>query len=593
MEKKNKLFLFFVFAKIFVFSQIGPNNPATAANDAATGTSLWLNPNNCFTSNNARATQSVQGLSQYLKATNFGFAIGAANNIDGIRVEIERSTIGSSDVAILSGWQTGLVRSAAIPAGRNRLLIFSSGFENGAGVTKSLTAVSYGGQSMTRAILSATGTAGGFSGSVELWYLLEAGIAAATSTSFVVTESVGTELEIVRHRGHVVFQHVDQFTSIFSSGSSSFNGSANPLALPAMAVLKGSMAVTMIMCGSVPNSNPACGTSNASFIPQTPGYTEGYDTYTCNASCCSTSGANFETATAPFTATGTTAPSFSYQGTPNRLAAAGIILQRAQELDVNVRIVKAGVVQTTNLASTLTAWPEVDAYQAYGGPTNLWGTTWTPADINNAGFGAAISGRVQNGTAAVDHIRITVFLTSTLPIELLGFDAAPQNQNVICNWSTATEIRSSHFEIERSRDGVKFEYLGRVQAAGESYSFKHYEFLDTEPLDGISYYRLKKIDLDRSFDYTQLKAVNFSRLSDLLIYPNPSPNLFTIEEKDFKQGSLSLFNEDGKLLKVFEHPKHDKFSISLGDLADGTYLIVLEENGIKKVKKIIKQTRQQ
>lgn len=587
------LFLLTFLPKSF-FSQVGPNNPATAVNDASAGTFTWTNPTNCFTSNDARATQSVQGLSHYLKATNFGFAIGVANNIDGIRVDIERSTVGSSDVAILSGWQYGLSRSAAIPAGRNRLLVFCPGFENGGGVVKSLTSVTYGGQAMTRAAISTTGTAGGFSGTVEIWILNEAGIAAATSNNFVITESAGAQTEIVRWQGaSVVFQHVDQLVPVLNSATVAINGGTNPITSSAIGVLKGSMAVSVVMCGAIPASNPACGSSNVSFIPQTAGYTEGIDSYTCNGSCCNTSGAAFEVATAPFAAIGTSAPSFSFQGTPNRTALAVIILQRARELDVNVQIVRNGVIQPTNLALTNTAWPETDAYQSYGGPTNLWGASWAPPLINNNNFGVAISARTQNGTAAIDHIRITVFLTSVLPIELLGFDATKNLGSVDCNWSTATEIRSSHFEIERSADGINFEKIGRIEAAGESYSFKHYEFKDENPEEGINYYRLKKVDIDNSYDYSTVKAVKFEKEDELIIYPNPGYNLFTIEERDFKSGTITIFTEDGKLVKEVEHPNSHKFMLNLSDVADGTYFVVLEENGLRKVKKVIKQSREQ
>jgi hypothetical protein len=493
----------------------------------------------------------------------------------------------------LSGWQYGLSRSALIPAGRNRMLVFCPGFENGGGVVKSLTSVTYGGQAMTRAAISTTGTAGGFSGTVEIWILNEVGIAAASSNNFVVTELAGVETEIVRwHGGSIVFQHVDQFVPVSASSTVAINGSTNPIVLPTTAVLKGSMAVSFVMSGAPNSAGSACGSSNVTFIPQTAGYTEGLDSYTCNATCCAGSGASFETATASFAAIGTTAPSFSFQGTPNRMALAVIILQRARELDVNVRLVKAGVIQATNYALTTTAWPETDAYQSYGGAADLWGTTWTPADINNSGFGAAVSARTQNGTAAIDHIRITVFLTSTLPIELLGFDAKKEGGDVKCYWSTATEVRSSHFDVERSEDGINFETIGRVEAAGESYSFKHYEFKDSDPLEGTNYYRLKKVDIDNSYDYSQIKAVQFDQDGELLIYPNPGYNLFTIEEKQFKSGSIAVFTEDGKLVKEVEHPNTHKFILNLSDVADGTYIVVLEENGQRRVKKVIKQSRE-
>lgn len=82
----------------------------------------------------------------------------------------------------------------------------------------------------------------------------------------------------------------------------------------------------------------------------------------------------------------------------------------ATGLDFSVRLLKGGVVQGDNRAS-LSNWPTADAYAMYpadGGNSDLWGLTWTPADINDPNFGVAISGKGDT-TLSVDHIRITVF----------------------------------------------------------------------------------------------------------------------------------------------------------------------------------------
>lgn len=78
--------------------------------------------------------------------------------------------------------------------------------------------------------------------------------------------------------------------------------------------------------------------------------------------------------------------------------------------DNRVRIVKGGSIGTTN--KTGGAWPTSDAYATYGADDDLWGETWTPADINASNFGVAISaiGEFAFPTvASVDHIRITVY----------------------------------------------------------------------------------------------------------------------------------------------------------------------------------------
>lgn len=86
-----------------------------------------------------------------------------------------------------------------------------------------------------------------------------------------------------------------------------------------------------------------------------------------------------------------------------RLSAAGTVF------DASVRIVKGGVATGTEHANPPSSfWPDADAIATYGGAADLWGTTWTAADINGSGFGVAVSGTDSFDVAAIDHITITV-----------------------------------------------------------------------------------------------------------------------------------------------------------------------------------------
>ena len=88
-------------------------------------------------------------------------------------------------------------------------------------------------------------------------------------------------------------------------------------------------------------------------------------------------------------------------------------------VDNRVRLVKAGTVQAGERADTVTPWPNSYGIKTYGGSTDLWGGSWTAADINSSGFGLAISGVITNGGygfdsyAYVDYVQITVFYMTT------------------------------------------------------------------------------------------------------------------------------------------------------------------------------------
>lgn len=86
--------------------------------------------------------------------------------------------------------------------------------------------------------------------------------------------------------------------------------------------------------------------------------------------------------------------------------------------DSAVRIIKAdGTVGTTNKGDTVNAWPVTDTYKTYGSSSDLWGETWTSADINDVDFGVVLSALLTEtgpegpNFANVDHIRITVYYT--------------------------------------------------------------------------------------------------------------------------------------------------------------------------------------
>jgi hypothetical protein len=84
---------------------------------------------------------------------------------------------------------------------------------------------------------------------------------------------------------------------------------------------------------------------------------------------------------------------------------------------------------------------------------------------------------------------------SQLPIELISFQANCSDDNTaIITWSTASEHNSSYFQVKKSRDGINWSLLSEVGAAGNSTSIINYELFDTENINGVVYYFLKKYD---------------------------------------------------------------------------------------------------
>ncbi|MBK7633184.1 MAG: hypothetical protein IPJ13_02035 [Saprospiraceae bacterium] len=142
-------------------------------------------------------------------------------------------------------------------------------------------------------------------------------------------------------------------------------------------------------------------------------------------------------------------------------------------------------------------------------------------------------------------------LSVLLPIVLSKFNALKLNEiSSKLNWTTSSEINSDYFGIERSMDGNNWETIGRVTAAGNSSKELAYEFIDDNlPLirtkEQVFYYRLRMTDLDGQYKYSDVRGVNFGKLSTgvVTIYPNPTVEHINVDLSgmDLDAGKVELF----------------------------------------------------
>ena len=145
-------------------------------------------------------------------------------------------------------------------------------------------------------------------------------------------------------------------------------------------------------------------------------------------------------------------------------------------------------------------------------------------------------------------------LVNPLPIELLSFTAKPNgNSDVLAEWVTATEINNDYFELEHSLDGITFNSKGVVNGAGNSTSVLNYSLIDNVALSNdISYYRLKQVDFNGKFSYSDIVAVDFAEQNgfSLSLFPNPNDGNYIIANLNERSGqeiALTIFDENGKL----------------------------------------------
>jgi len=184
-----------------------------------------------------------------------------------------------------------------------------------------------------------------------------------------------------------------------------------------------------------------------------------------------------------------------------------------------------------------------------------------------------------------------------MPVELLSFTGEASNCNVNLLWSTATEDNSSHFIVERSEDGVHFQDIGRVGAAGDSQSLLNYEFTDTQ-FESYSYYRLKQVDIGGRYAYTDIVRVIstcFEPDDVIDVFPNPvSYQDLSIKLQSSVTASARIMVTDINGRVISETPVQitegsNMLQVSTDNLSSGTYFVQVKgEMWNSQVQKIVK-----
>ncbi|MBO9611402.1 MAG: T9SS type A sorting domain-containing protein [Dyadobacter sp.] len=123
------------------------------------------------------------------------------------------------------------------------------------------------------------------------------------------------------------------------------------------------------------------------------------------------------------------------------------------------------------------------------------------------------------------HCHTACIDTAPLPVKLVGFTAVSEGSAASLTWSTTEEVNSSYFGIEHSGDAKSWTTLSTVKSYGESVIKRDYHYTHTMLSAGINYYRLKMVDLDGTFAYSQIRSLrNDQSVSNLKAYPNPVVN---------------------------------------------------------------------
>ncbi len=186
----------------------------------------------------------------------------------------------------------------------------------------------------------------------------------------------------------------------------------------------------------------------------------------------------------------------------------------------------------------------------------------------------------QNGYGQIDVEATINNAFEPAPVELTSFVATSQQASVVLNWTTATEVNNYGFDIQRSVGQKSFLSIGFVEGHGNSNSPKEYSFIDTDIISGGVKYRLKQMDNNGTFEYSDVVIVESNILSKTVLhqnYPNPfNPSTqinFTLAEAG--DVNVSVYNALGEKVAELVNRKMNagthNVEFTASNLASGLY----------------------
>ena len=152
-------------------------------------------------------------------------------------------------------------------------------------------------------------------------------------------------------------------------------------------------------------------------------------------------------------------------------------------------------------------------------------------------------------------------------------------------WITELEIDNDYFELEKSTDAQDWDVISVVQGAGNSTDTEFYSSIDYNPAEGLNFYRLRQVDFDGDFDYSEIISIDYSNdaASDFSLFPNPAASEVVISAINSEISEIVIFNSIGQEMPIkILNETDSSLGISIEDYPSGMYFI-RSMNGVQKI----------
>lgn len=175
-----------------------------------------------------------------------------------------------------------------------------------------------------------------------------------------------------------------------------------------------------------------------------------------------------------------------------------------------------------------------------------------------------------------------------LPVEMIYFTASLDDDDAVLEWATASELNNDRFEVERSLDGVNFELIGEVTGNGTTDIQQNYQYIDIAPRQGLNYYRLKQVDFDGAFEYSEIVFVDFTDREvqfKAIAYPNPTSkdeiNIRLSTGDELAPVDIQIIDFNGRVFysnQIIPDELSNNYRLNINEeLASGVYLVLIRQ----------------
>lgn len=222
--------------------------------------------------------------------------------------------------------------------------------------------------------------------------------------------------------------------------------------------------------------------------------------------------------------------------------------------------------------------------------TNMFSFKWTAPILQTGAVNFYAAGNAVNGDGTTmgdtgtgtTPGRLVLSPEAALSTELVVFTAEKRFNSMLLDWTTATETNSDYFIVEYSKDGVDFDALEEIKAAGNSTSIINYNYRHINPVAGNNYYRLAQMDISGMRTYSNVIVVKMEEIAGDIVYAYPNPiidktNLFVrYKGKRTYSTGLSLYNVAGQIIyerPVELEPGENWLELDIADFPKGYYYL--------------------